>query len=63
MIVGSFVHADLVTLKLSKNNITDISALANLNNLEYLNLSENNITDFTVLDQLSNMDSADNEGL
>jgi Leucine-rich repeat (LRR) protein len=42
-------------LYLSDNNITDISALANLTNLTELHLSYNNVTDISALANLTNL--------
>ena len=49
-------------LALSHNGITDISALAGLDNLTYLLLDHNQISDISSLAGLSNLETLDLEG-
>ena len=47
---------DIISLELDYNNISDISALSGLSNLEFLVLSANNISDISTLSGLSNLE-------
>lgn len=52
-----YVLTDLEILKLTFNNITDISFVKNMTNLKKLDLSVNNISDINALSNLNNLET------
>jgi serine/threonine protein kinase len=56
VIGGEIVDTSATELDLSEKNLSDISALADLTNLETLYLQENDITDINALKELTNLD-------
>jgi Leucine-rich repeat (LRR) protein len=56
MVASGEIPANVTSLNLFENQISDISSLSGLTNLRYLNLNENQVSDLTALSNMTYLD-------